>query len=65
MSTVFSTFRKRPPADPCPHAITPEERQHIHQKLDAGCVPSARVVRKLLRLCDERLEIIRHLEGKR
>jgi hypothetical protein len=51
--------------DPCPHAITPEERQHVLDRLQAGQAPRVRVVRKLLRLCDERLDIIRHLEQKR
>jgi len=53
------------PLDPFPHALTDEERAHIHDKLDSGSVPRARLVRKLLRLCDERLDIIRHLESKR
>lgn len=55
-----------PPAlDPCPHALTPEERSHILDTLRAGSKPNVRTIRKLLRLCDERLEIIRHLERKR
>lgn len=62
---LFKTFRMPPPIDPCPHALTDEERAHIEDRLGSGAVPRARVVRKLVRICDERLDIIRHLEAKR
>lgn len=64
-ASVFRTHRMPPPFDPCPHAITPEEREHIQGRLSAGQLPRVPVIRKLLRLCDERLDIIRHLESKR
>lgn len=63
--TLFRTFRIQPGIDPCPHALTDEERQHINDRLQSGCLPRAGIVRKLVRLCDERLEIIMHLEKKR
>ena len=63
--SLFRTFRMPPALDPCPHALTDEERKHIEDRLQAGQHPRSRVIRKLVRLCDERLEIIRHLETKR
>lgn len=62
---AFGTLRIPPRLDPYPHVITDQEREQITESIQAGQKPSTWLIRKLLRLCDERLDIIRHLESKR
>ncbi len=50
--------------DPCPHELTEEERAHIIDRMESGGQPRTGLVRKMLRLCDERLDIIRMLSSK-
>lgn len=40
----------RPRLDPSPHALTDDEIRHVYDRLQAGQSPTARVVRKLLRV---------------
>lgn len=55
--TVFASFRKREPADPSPDALTSDERLHIEDRLGSGVSPRFGIIRKLLRLCDQRRDI--------
>jgi hypothetical protein len=50
----FRTHRRPPKVDPSPHAITPDERAYIDDRIQAGCAPRADLIRKMLRLCAER-----------
>ena len=63
-----TVFRSHPgikiEADPYPNALTDEERAHIADKLGSGCSPRAALIRKLVHLCDHRLERIRELEAR-
>jgi hypothetical protein len=64
-STVFrSSPGIKIEADPSPNALTDEERAHIADKLGAGCSPRAALIRKLVRLCDQRIARIRELEAR-
>lgn len=59
---VFATFRKRSPVDPSPAAITEQERQHVSENIAAGSSVRFHVVRKLLRLSDERAVKLQRIE---
>lgn len=60
-SPLFRTFRKPEKPDPLPHVLTDAERAHVLDRLSAGQCPRLGVIRKMLRLCDERLDILCHL----
>lgn len=51
---AFRTFRRKVPLDPNPNVLTQAERDYIDERLGSGNVPSAELVRKLVRLSDER-----------
>ncbi len=58
MTTRHEAFgRKRHPLrerDPHPHTLMPNERQHVLDRLESGSTIQNGLVRKLLRLYDER-----------
>jgi hypothetical protein len=62
---AFNRKQARLEADPHPHDITAEERARILDCLARGVNARGRDVRKMLRLCDERLARIRELEARR
>lgn len=56
-SSAGNPFRLRPRRavpDPSPDALTDAERAHIRERLQSGNSVRAPIVRKLLRLCDQR-----------
>jgi hypothetical protein len=59
---AFSRYRPRKDVDPAPHDITDSERELITTKMARGAAVPAKLVRKLLRLSDERLARIVELE---
>jgi hypothetical protein len=61
-NAIFNTFRKSEPLDPSPHALTPAEREHVDDRLRSGQYPRTHLIRKMLRLLDEREARIRELE---
>jgi len=64
---VASVFRKHVKAvrvDPFPHILTAAELAEIEDRINAGASPRMFLVRKMLRLCAERLDIINHLQWK-
>jgi hypothetical protein len=56
-SPIFNSFRRAEAADPHPHALTEEERALVMDRMASGSAPPFRLVRKLLRLSDERRTI--------
>lgn len=59
---VFAGFRKRDAKDPHPSALTEEERSYMSERMEAGANVSARVVRKVARLSDERMVKLQRIE---
>jgi hypothetical protein len=54
--------RKRLQPDPAPHALTDEERAYIRDRLLSASHVPARLVRKMLRVGDERLVKLQRIE---
>lgn len=54
---LFRRFNKVEKVDPHPHALTEAERAGIEDRLRNGSAPPFKLVRKLLRLSDERRDI--------
>lgn len=52
--TSFKQVKRPKQEDPSPHSITLEERAYIDERLVSGGLPRAHLVRKMLRLYDER-----------
>jgi hypothetical protein len=59
---AFHTFRRKEQADPHPGALTDEEREHIAERLRAGSNPRYNVIRKAVRLADDRLVKLQRIE---
>lgn len=59
---AFLTFRRPEVVDPSPGVLTEQERAHIEERIGAGVSPRFPVIRKVVRLADERR---RDLEAER
>lgn len=53
----FIPFRRKQPEDPHPSELTREERAYIEECAQSGTAPRFRLVKKLLRLSDERHDV--------
>ena len=60
--TPFRRFNVPQEVDSCPDVLTDAERTYLENRLSSGAAPTARLTRKLVRLCDERLARILELE---
>jgi hypothetical protein len=59
---VFAGFRKREAKDPSPDSLTDDERSYMRERMEAGANVAARVVRKVVRLSDERMVKLQRIE---
>lgn len=59
----FRKIARAKPVDPYPDVLTEEERAYIAGRIEAGAPTRADLVRKLIRLGDERLDRIQQLES--
>lgn len=50
----FRTFKRNVPEDPTPNVLTEEERAYILERLEAGAAPRAGLIKKIIRLADDR-----------
>jgi hypothetical protein len=60
---AFASHYPRPALGRNPHEITDDERAHVLDRLQAGALPKAGIVRKLMRLYDAQRRRITELEG--
>lgn len=58
-SATFRGHTTTPKVDPFPHIITEAEAAEIEERMFAGASPRMALIRKLVRVCDERLAIIK------